>query len=169
MFAKKKIIPLLLLVVIVLPFCINIFLTSYIQYLKNNYTERLAGKQIVTLHIAQKDIVWEAQGKELLYDGKLFDVKTIQQNKDSIICSGWYDVEEENVQKKNTYITKQHTENHKHSKATYFFTYLFFEKFVETTLQKTLYEKLVYNSYSKQLINCFQTKKAPPPKILFVA
>lgn len=74
---------------IVVPLCF------YIQqkHIRHEMKERLEKEQLVTLTL--KNLIWHKKDKELLIDGKMFDVQAVKQLADaSYLVTGLYDIQE---------------------------------------------------------------------------
>lgn len=98
MYQTKKIITaclLLLLVAIPLFFAVTVLVKQKIvQYQRN---ERFNKEILQTITVSAKDIYWVKPGKEILFDRKLFDVKSFE-TKDSIITlTGFFDHKEDKL------------------------------------------------------------------------
>lgn len=76
--------------------------------------ERLERELLVSVTLNSGDILWVKKGKEILMDGRLFDIKSLQFNGNSYTFTGLFDDEETTLVKK---MKKQH-ENGNASTAT---------------------------------------------------
>jgi len=81
-------------------------------------------KGICHVHtFTKQQIQWVKEGKELLVEGKLFDVKEYRQNAGNIEVTGLFDEEEDDLQEKYKGLINRNTENPEHtSLLTIFFT-----------------------------------------------
>ena len=86
---------LLLLVAIPLFFSVGILVKQkIIQYQRS---ERLETELLQTITISSEKINWVKPGKEILVDGKLFDVKSFKTEEKKILLTGFFDSEEDNL------------------------------------------------------------------------
>ena len=67
--------------------------------IKAEATDRLETSRLQTLHIPIHQIHWTEFGKELLLNGKLFDVKDYYQSTNEIKVTGMFDDEEMSLEK----------------------------------------------------------------------
>ena len=77
MYLTKKIITasfLLLLLAIPVLFSVTILLHQKILHYQRE--ERMSKEMLLTITVSSHDIFWVKKGKEILFDGKLFDVKS---------------------------------------------------------------------------------------------
>jgi hypothetical protein len=80
--------------------------------------ERMEREAMVTVTIPVQDLRWHKKGKEVVIDGKLFDVKTLRQTGGQIVLTGLFDDAE-------TAIVDLLEQQASHSKQSYGITYLF--------------------------------------------
>jgi hypothetical protein len=97
---KKKILALVLLAFMSAP----IFISAY-QLIKQQYIQHLAKQQLEhealeTIVVSACDLHWVKKNKEILLDGKLFDVKHIKEFGKNYIITGLFDDEETAIVKK---------------------------------------------------------------------
>jgi hypothetical protein len=65
------------------------------QQIRHRMKERLEQEILQTITIAASDVQWVNEGKEILINGRMFDVKTLQHNDDkTIMFTGLFDEEE---------------------------------------------------------------------------
>jgi hypothetical protein len=65
------------------------------QEIRHNMKRQLEIKMLHTITLARKDVHWYKEGKELLINGRMFDVRSFQPASDGkIIFSGLYDDDE---------------------------------------------------------------------------
>jgi hypothetical protein len=87
-------------------------------YARHEAKERMEREAMVTVTIPAGDLHWHKRGKELVIDGKLFDVKTLRQTGGQIILTGLFDEAE-------TAIVDLLEQQAGHSKQSSGITYLF--------------------------------------------
>lgn len=94
---QKKIITLgfVLLLAIPLFFSVMIILEQKVVQLKR-HTE-FKTKKIETVSVLKQNMVWAKIGKEVIIDGKYFDVKSFNTNGDKVLLTGYYDHKEDKL------------------------------------------------------------------------
>ena len=96
---------LLLLVAIPLFFSVTILVKQKIvQYQRN---ERFNKEVLQTISVLAKDIYWVKPGKEILFDGKLFDVKYFETKDGTISLTGFFDHKEDKLVQRIVKLAKQ--------------------------------------------------------------
>jgi hypothetical protein len=98
-FCQKKITAsgFLLLVALPLFFSIGIFVKQ--QFLQHQRNRRLNTESLQTITVSSASIYWVKPGKEILNDGKLFDVKSFKTVGNKIVLTGFYDNKEDKLVK----------------------------------------------------------------------
>lgn len=95
---KKQVTIILLLLILFSPLFISFTTTIQIWINKYKIFEQLENKNAVTISISKSKLHWVEEGKELLIDGNLFDVKAIKVcNNNYIIVSGLFDKQEDKL------------------------------------------------------------------------
>ncbi len=64
------------------------------QWIRWEKIEELEHAKLIQVKVSHSSITWIKEGKELLIDGNLFDVKSIEEKNDQVILTGLYDHEE---------------------------------------------------------------------------
>ncbi len=70
------------------------------QCIKAEMEEKLEACSLTTITLLKKNIQWVEQGKELIVQGELFDVKEVTQKNDSLVISGLFDSAEKEIKQK---------------------------------------------------------------------
>lgn len=87
-------------------------------YARHEAEERMEREAMVTVTIPVRDLHWHKKGKEVVIDGKLFDVKTLKQTGGQIVLTGLFDEAE-------TAIVDLLEQQASHSRQSTGITYLF--------------------------------------------
>jgi hypothetical protein len=95
----KKIYTLFLLLLCCLPFFFYALFNIQQIRIQHLMKERLENQSLRQLVIAEQDIQWVNEGREILVDGKMFDIKTFHLEKGVYHISGLYDEEETSLVK----------------------------------------------------------------------
>ena len=97
-----------LLSVALLPTLFLAFALIHQHWIKWEMQEKLEKSQLTTLTLRTHSIQWAKKGKEILIDGKLFDVKSIVVENEQATIIGLFDEEE------TTLVTQINTQVHQH-------------------------------------------------------
>ena len=93
--ATKKITALLFTLLGFAPLIFIVFTSIKQQEIRHNMKRQLEIKMLHTITLAKNEVHWLKEGKELLINGRLFDVKSFRPSGDGkIIFSGLYDDDE---------------------------------------------------------------------------
>ncbi|MGB4842985.1 MAG: hypothetical protein WBP16_00825 [Ferruginibacter sp.] len=164
---KKKITALGFLLLLALPlfFSVGIFIKQ--KVLQHQRRQRFDTELLQTILVSPENLVWVKPGKEILHEGKLFDVKYFKTTGNKIMLTGFYDHKEDKLVKhiKDLIHKKNDSDNSTSRMAVKF---LFYPKFKEVNIisvqnswqliskQFPVYEELI-SSLSYPV-------PAPPPK-----
>lgn len=96
---KNKFLSLIsLLTLVMLPVFIAVFFLAQQTVIRHEMKEQLEQQSLQTIRIAEKNITWIEKGKELIVDGKLFDVKSSKYTGDYVEVTGLFDEMELSLQ-----------------------------------------------------------------------
>lgn len=94
-FRKIAVVGLALLIAMPLVLTIGVLVKQkIIQFLRQ---ERLETEQLQTIILAEENIHWIKNGKEILVAGKLFDIKYFEKRNSMAIFTGFFDEEEDGL------------------------------------------------------------------------
>gem|GEM_PF-3208712 len=88
---RKTAIALLLSCIIAFPLLFSGGVQAFQQYVKGTVEERLQSEALVTLSIPASGVQWLEEGRELLINGKMFDIKSYLQKDGYLVATGVYD------------------------------------------------------------------------------
>jgi hypothetical protein len=111
MFTSKKILAFILLLTIAAPL---LFFASFLlqqQLIENEMEERLENASLQTIVADQAAVQWIKKGKEVIIEGKLFDVKSFRYSGKQIILTGLFDEDEDHLNSKLNTILAQTNED----------------------------------------------------------
>jgi hypothetical protein len=100
MFVRKKILSILFLSVFTVPL---ISMIAYLASAKINahlMEEKLEQSSLQTIYVSANKLIWLKKGKEVLINGKLFDIKSSENNNGEIKLTGLFDTAEDAIVKK---------------------------------------------------------------------
>lgn len=90
----------LLLAALLAPLAFQLWGGYRLHCMHENFERRLEREQQHTLHIAAAELQWARQGKELIYNGHLFDVQQLRLQNGVYIVKGLFDEEEKALKEK---------------------------------------------------------------------
>jgi len=96
----KKIIAFVFLLTVSVPVCLSVKFILEQALIEEEADEKMNTVVLQKVSIAKADIVWIKAGKEILLDGKLFDIKYTESNNDIVTFTGFFDTEETEVVEK---------------------------------------------------------------------
>jgi hypothetical protein len=88
---RRPVIALLFCCIIAFPLIFSGGLQTFQQYIKYTVDERLETEELVTLTIPFSKIQWMEEGREIMIDGRMFDIKSYVEKEGSLIATGVYD------------------------------------------------------------------------------
>ena len=108
MYLNKKLIPALVLMLLVaLPLFFSIAISVKQQVVQYQRIERFNQEILETITISSAKINWVKPGKEILFDGRLFDVKFFTTKENNITLTGFFDHKEDNLVQQIVRLAKQ--------------------------------------------------------------
>lgn len=94
---RNQITALGLLFLLALPLCISVSIYIKQALLQHQRRERFENEHLQTINIPTESINWVEEGKEILINGKLFDVKEFDTNGKHTILTGFFDTKEDEL------------------------------------------------------------------------
>ena len=91
--SRKNIVLFLLLTASIPTLLVILFNVNRI-YIREKMKTKLEKEFLITIHIPFKDIQWVKKNKEILFEGRLFDIKSIRSKGDLYIMTGLFDDDE---------------------------------------------------------------------------
>jgi hypothetical protein len=110
---KRSVMAMAMLIVISMPLAIFIFWKMQQLAVKHEMREKLGRAQLQTIEIAASDVHWYEENREILIDGKLFDVasQTPIPGTDRIRFVGLFDEEETDLEYKTGRLVREKEKN----------------------------------------------------------
>lgn len=135
------------------------------QIAEHKIIEALEKGSYQVLTFKAQQIQWIEEGKELLVDGKLFDVKDCRQNDGNIEVTGLFDKEEDDLQEKYKRLINSNTENPEHtSLLKIFFTPFLITIPEDETMIFCIITVNPHQLFSEDSVNRSYHIFAPPPE-----
>ena len=167
----KNILFLLLFVVMLVPVAVPFVLQLKILLVESDAEERLERNHLEVLHIPVENILWTKQGKEIITNNRLFDVKEFSQNKNEIVVTGIFDDVETALEKQMTGLWQQQQSKQGIVLFKYFqllaqshLPQAFLQPGIISTAQK-IYPQEIF-CYHKEIFIKIPT---PPPQIIIIS
>ena len=130
--------------------------------------EKLEKEHIQIVHIPVNEIQWHKKDKEIIINGKLFDIKSITLLNGVAECKGLFDEKETSIKEMITQLQRQQEKDNPLNISTAkFFSLVFYkEDCLPYSLPYCPFPPSVYNSRDNYpLIYSNLSTPAPPPKI----
>jgi hypothetical protein len=99
MFNRKKILAFAMLLVVAAPLFLFIGFTVKQKQIQHAMKAKLESAVLQTIVLNKADVKWFKKNKEIIIDGKLFDIKSFATDGEKMIFSGLYDHEENKLKK----------------------------------------------------------------------
>lgn len=94
---KKQITTVILLLLIAVPLLLPVVIAVKQNVLQRQRKDRFESEFLQTINISAEKILWIKPGKEILTDGKLFDVKSFKISGKTVTFTGFYDSKEDKL------------------------------------------------------------------------
>lgn len=168
MYLTKKIIPafsLLFLLAIPVIFSATILLKQKIIHYQRE--ERMGKETLQTITLSSEKVFWIKPGKEILTDGKLFDVKSFVSAGSKVVFTGYFDDKEDILVEQIVRLT-----GHKNQSGSPFnqsvINFLFFPAYIGSkvfTCQATCWKTVSkqYYSFDEKIITVPEKPRFQPP------
>lgn len=86
-----KIFSIPLAALVLTPFFFALYFQVQQSIIRKRMEEKLMGQELTTLTLKQADLVWYKKGKEIILQGRLFDVFSIKEKGGELLVSGLFD------------------------------------------------------------------------------
>ena len=97
--ATKQTTAFILLLLAAMPLVYILFVRVQQQSIRKNMKERLETEVLQTLTIPENEIIWVKEGKEILVNGRMFDIKSTHLQNGVYVFTGLYDEKEADLLK----------------------------------------------------------------------
>ena len=165
--AKKQITALGLLLLVALPLLLSVCIYLKQTILQNQRKQRFETEQLQTITVLCEKTVWVKAEKEILIDGKLFDVRSFKTSGPNIVLTGFYDNKEDHLVKhiKNVNQQKNDTNGLANQLAVKFLFCPNYKESITFSIQNN-WQIVVrkFPVYSDVISNMTYPTIAPPPK-----
>lgn len=162
----KKISILILLAVLLAPLCYPLVFKIRQHAIRQRMKEKLAKEILVHIDLPASDIIWVKPGKEIVVNGRMFDIHSLKYSNDGIVhITGLYD-EEETVLKRNLRETQKKNDTQKNKQLTQLLQQILA---IPSSLPATAYKFEIksghlYPSNDNIVPSPFKIILTPPPK-----
>jgi hypothetical protein len=129
--------------------------------------EALEEKELITISLDAKDVLWENEGKECRINGRLFDVKEFENINGKCRLKGLYDEREKEIEEQLAHMTKnnknqQETLIGKWLKFSYVEQDIFTLSIKPFSLPRTKKPRISENIYHSPCLSVI----SPPPEVI---
>ncbi len=137
------------------------------QQIQSQMSAKLKQSRLSTITIKQDDIKWVKANKEILVNGRLFDINSIVKKADYFLITGLFDNDEDLLQRE---ITDLHNQSHNGDSPLnqlllkYFSFVAFFHESDFSFVKVTLSIRCFYSTYAGNVIQQLLPVISPPPK-----
>ena len=163
----KKNIVLFLLLIASIPTLLAILFDANRIYIREKMKTKLEKEFLITIHIPFKDVQWVKKNKEILFEGRLFDIKSIRSNGDLYIMTGLFDDDEtalvnnfERIQKRRS---SSEDINSFYTQLIQLFQSVYFD-FLDPSSLAAYHKKLYCHTASNPLPKIYRAVLTPPPQ-----
>ncbi len=138
------------------------------QQIQSQMSAKLKRSRLSTITTKQDDIKWVKANKEILVNGRLFDVNSIVKKADCYEITGLFDVDEDLLQKE---ITDLHNRKNNGDSpiSQLMIKYLsfdaYFHEYYFSFVTNTIGIQCFYSTYSGNVIQQLLPVDSPPPKV----
>jgi len=168
MSSQKKIVAAAMLVSLAAPlfFLLAFFIKQ--QHIQHEMKERLESSSLQTITIKKTEFKWVKKNKEIIIDGQLFDVKSLNINKNEIIVTGLFDHDEDELEK--VFSSVMHQKKNETAPINKFILKFILTPAFIRTLSATVpysFKKTtpVYGFYQEAIVSQYYSIIVPPPII----
>jgi hypothetical protein len=164
---KKQLTAFGLLLLVALPLVLSVCMFINQKMLQHQRQERFETEQVQTIVIAAEKLTWVKAEKEVLINGRLFDVESIKKVGQTLELTGFFDHREDKLVKHINTVEQQ--KNNSNSLLNQFaFNFLFLPNYKETiTFSVQNNWQLIasrFPFYTESLSSMAYPAIAPPPK-----
>jgi len=151
-----------------LPLCLSGFFIAGRIIIRITMLEKIEEDELQTISLPTDQIKWYKKNHELIVDGKMFDVKSIQQSGDSSIITGLFDEEDTALHEALAGMHEQKNKGHNNS-------LLLFQVCLgiiaeqnqlkdHIILKDSGFIKLSFASYEDNILHAYRPVFSPPPE-----
>ena len=164
---KRQTTALGLLLLAALPVLISVGFSVKQSIIHRQREKRFEQEILQTITVSSKEVIWLKAGKEILHDGKMFDVKSFKNNGTNLELTGFYDQKEDKLVKEIKGFVQQKEDSG--SKANYLVVkFLFSPKYNDVSIftieNNWQLIKRQFPVYAEINIEASYPTAAPPPK-----
>jgi len=167
MLNTKKILASLMLLLVVAPLLFFIGFLVKREIIYHEMMEKLESASLHTITIRLADVNWTKKNKEVMIDGKLFDVKYAEIIDNKIKLTGLFDDEETKLEKKistSFHSNKNQQTPYSQLKLKFIFNFYFTEDHSSSSVS-VIQSKDAYPAFNEVAIANSSTFDTPPPNI----
>ncbi len=147
-----------------------LFFTNKVKQrqIKNSRSEKFKTETIQTIIVSKEKVQWAKPGKEIIADGKYFDVMSYVVIENKVHFTGFYDHKEDKIVNalKNLISKNTGTENPYTKSVNIFFFFAVYTQTVDTVIdQLWKLNKFTYPVFSENIAESYIPLYSPPPEL----
>ena len=96
---QKRITAFALMLLLTIPICLSVLFLVKQKVLQSTIQARFGKELIQTITISKKNLTWVKKEKEIIVEGKYFDVMNYTTSGDDVVLTGFYDNKEDKLVK----------------------------------------------------------------------
>jgi hypothetical protein len=96
-YLKKINAAFILLLILAMPLFFGVAVLVKQQIAQHQRNEKFSKETLVTITVSTSAVYWVKPDKEILYAGKLFDVKSFSVRENSVVLTGFFDLKEDKL------------------------------------------------------------------------
>jgi hypothetical protein len=163
----KKIISFGMLLLVAAPLIIFSAYSVKQKIVQIEMEEALEQRMLQTITLNNAAVIWEEEGKEIIIDGSLFDVKSYCIIKDKIILTGLYDMQETAL-KQQVEKLQQQKNNSENSNDNVVLKFMFTVAILPNQIESFFFTSTSCNNFlifSESVVIQNSTILSPPPNV----
>jgi hypothetical protein len=164
---RKQPAAFVLLLLVALPLILSVGLFIKQKVLRYQREQRFVTELSQTVIVSVENISWIEEGKEILIDGNLFDVKSVKKAGKNLLLTGFFDNKEESIVKhiKDTEQQKNDSGSPLHQLSIKFLFLANYKEFTAFSIQNNWhFITAQFPVYAEAISNMAYPAIAPPPK-----
>ena len=163
--ALKKIPVIFLFCTGSIPVCMTLFFLAKQQIVRHEMKEKLEQQYLQTITLPASEVYWIKNKKEILVDGKMFDIKSFSLKNDQYEFTGLFDDEETALVKQLENNTRQNNQSGNRLLAQFFqwLSSVYSDKHSDFSIT-TAMVTLPYHPILSYISSPFKTILTPPPR-----
>lgn len=165
---KKNTAAFIFIITISVPFIFSAFVFLKTLSIQHEMSRKLDAETLQTITIPVTAFIWDLDEKEILVNGKMFDIKSITKENEHYVITGLYDLDQTDLQNKAQCISikKTTTTQDLSIGLSAFFTFYSFPQYKENAICFSWLPIKLYCTKQKNIPEVHLDISTPPPQQL---